>query len=763
MLSWQDLDLNQPLNQAHPLNRGRAAWWLAMPWQYGTNDWPDLVQGANAVLTSLATGYGWNTASSPGGAGSILFDGVNGYVASADRPSLRPSNLTVGAWVNFNAWGTGLTHHSAVLCKSLYATGGGWSAPFCSYLLRINTRGTSGIFGASPGNTYKQASVTYTFSLNTWYRLYGCYDGSQLAFYAFSGGKLVASATTAATGAITYNAQPLYLGTDGESASNNSDRSNCWLSDVFVSSRPWSLAEMQADFLNSQIGYPDILNYHEDGETLVLFPTSGSHNWTVNTADNLASQDQAKRLTTAKRTLTDALAFQDAITLSALLLAVIRVSDSLALNDPSTLYLSAQHFRALIESLGNSDTVRPATQALRRFSDNLGLTDSLTAFVQRLLRVADSLGINDQVQLSRATALLLHLLDNLGESDSSRRTVNGFRKLTDNLALTDQVKRLTRSLRSFTDSLAVSDTLQRSAQNKRLAGDSLGVNDQVQFSKAAALLLLHLLDNLGESDRSVQTVHSFRQLADNLGLSDHLNRLVGILLNLVDALGTTDQTQQLITLLRLLADSFGTSDTLRRFAQSQRSASDNLGLGDLLGNRALYSRHVTDQAGLSENLLRQILYSRLLQEQLAVTDQVSFGHLAGLVIHILDNLGLTDSFQATTVILRFLADQLAGTDREQHNVTFGRQAIDNLGLNEEYSQGASYSRLLVDNLALADLANRAVTAFRFLQDNLGLADSLLSRIVPAVLFVRGNKLVFTARDPGRVFRGQSPDEKGRQS
>jgi hypothetical protein len=266
--SLQDLEPSFPLNQANPLNRGRVAWWLATPQRFGGPSFYDLVQGMAGTLTNLPAGYGWSTFTNPGGVGSVRFNGgaTGGYVSVPDVPSLRPTTLTIGASVYFTAF---TSSNSAVICKPLVATdGAAWTTPFISYMLRVNASGTTAEFSCSPGNVYVTSTVTYTFSLNTWYRLYGIYTGSSLLLYVCKNGNIVASGSNARTGAITYASVPLYLGTDSSGNVNKYDRSACYINDAFVANRAWSVPEIQADLWQSQNGYPDVLTFRNE-ETAV--------------------------------------------------------------------------------------------------------------------------------------------------------------------------------------------------------------------------------------------------------------------------------------------------------------------------------------------------------------------------------------------------------------------------------------------------------------------------------------------------------------
>src|SRR5262249_52989639 len=71
---------------------GLVGWWP------GDGNARDIAGTNNGVL------QGGATASAPGVAGTAFrFDGTNGYVQIPDAAALRPTNLTVEAWVQFSS------------------------------------------------------------------------------------------------------------------------------------------------------------------------------------------------------------------------------------------------------------------------------------------------------------------------------------------------------------------------------------------------------------------------------------------------------------------------------------------------------------------------------------------------------------------------------------------------------------------------------------------------------------------------------------
>src|SRR4051794_12692902 len=91
------VNLLDPADRLHPLNRGKVAWWLALPGLMGGPRWRDLIGMDDGVLTN---GPAWKPTTRPGGWGQLDFSAS--HVAVADAPALRVAagDLTIGAWVH---------------------------------------------------------------------------------------------------------------------------------------------------------------------------------------------------------------------------------------------------------------------------------------------------------------------------------------------------------------------------------------------------------------------------------------------------------------------------------------------------------------------------------------------------------------------------------------------------------------------------------------------------------------------------------------
>src|SRR4051812_9903006 len=87
------------IERSHPLNRGRVAWWLAIPHLSGSTLWYDPVGRNPAALLDLSTSNGWRSTSRPGGFGEVSFANTLGAL-SADtlRHGIGTGDFTIAAW-----------------------------------------------------------------------------------------------------------------------------------------------------------------------------------------------------------------------------------------------------------------------------------------------------------------------------------------------------------------------------------------------------------------------------------------------------------------------------------------------------------------------------------------------------------------------------------------------------------------------------------------------------------------------------------------
>jgi len=165
----------------------------------GSTTWSDL--SGNNNTSTLTNGPTFSSANG----GSIVFDGTNDFSTSPDSTSLRPTSFSIDTWFR----PTSFSSYNTVVVKPF--NGPPWSAPFLSYMIRIETNGTVLSCGTSTAGTYRTLSPSFTFSANTTYNVSFTFNSSTGAAIAYLNGSSLSS-TTHTAGAISYAALPVLIG-----------------------------------------------------------------------------------------------------------------------------------------------------------------------------------------------------------------------------------------------------------------------------------------------------------------------------------------------------------------------------------------------------------------------------------------------------------------------------------------------------------------------------------------------------------------------
>ncbi len=147
-----------------------------------------------------------------GGAGKVCgsynFNGTDAYVSVADNALLKPTKVSVAAWVRHDS--AAFKNWEAILAKGdtsyrMHLNGG------CS----LNTPTTNALdFGLNTGCSTADVSSTTVPVANQWYHAVGTYDGAMLRLYI--NGALVGSVAYA--GSVAANTFPLYIGANSQQA-----------------------------------------------------------------------------------------------------------------------------------------------------------------------------------------------------------------------------------------------------------------------------------------------------------------------------------------------------------------------------------------------------------------------------------------------------------------------------------------------------------------------------------------------------------------
>jgi len=179
------VDWTNPVNRAHPLNRGLVSWWMAVPNRmgWGSLTWKDMCRKNDGTLNGMTGGIsGWQGSQGRrGGNASVGFQGTflgsDDYVNCGNGSSLNASSVvTVSCWVKkFSA-----SANEGFVCK--WYTGADASSCFLLYGGQdaANDKISFGI---------KQSDLTAvthvgTVSVSTnWTHLCGVADGSKVRLY----------------------------------------------------------------------------------------------------------------------------------------------------------------------------------------------------------------------------------------------------------------------------------------------------------------------------------------------------------------------------------------------------------------------------------------------------------------------------------------------------------------------------------------------------------------------------------------------------
>jgi len=161
--------------------------------------WSDM--SGNNNTSTLTNGPTFNSANG----GSIVFDGTNDFSTSPDSTSLRPTSFSIDTWFR----PTSFSSYNTVVVKPF--NGPPWSAPFLSYMIRIESNGTLLSCSTSTGGTYRTLGVSYTFSANTIYNVSFTFNSSTGDAIAYLNGSVLSS-TNLTAGAISYSALPVLVG-----------------------------------------------------------------------------------------------------------------------------------------------------------------------------------------------------------------------------------------------------------------------------------------------------------------------------------------------------------------------------------------------------------------------------------------------------------------------------------------------------------------------------------------------------------------------
>ena len=189
-----------PATNCTPAASGLVGWWK------GEGNANDSAGANNGSLSSSGASY------IDGKVGQgFMFDGTNGYVQVPDAAALKPTNVTVEAWVWLDpSLPSGRGHEQIVFKKNPQ------SAWFEGYdlkkaTLEDATHSDHFQFVVSRGSDQVIINSKTIAQRGVWYHVAATYDGSQSVLYVNG----VAEASATAGFALDYDTTPLYIGTTG--------------------------------------------------------------------------------------------------------------------------------------------------------------------------------------------------------------------------------------------------------------------------------------------------------------------------------------------------------------------------------------------------------------------------------------------------------------------------------------------------------------------------------------------------------------------
>ncbi len=176
--------------------------------------WPGEGNANDITGTNNGTLQGGATANTIGLVGTAFgFDGTNSYVQIPDAPALRPTNLTIEAWVRFDSLDSAGSGGSPAGQQYIVFKQNSQNGAFEGYNLLKNRYGNGDVFSflISSGDSVEVDSVTL-ISTGVWYHVAGVRGTNFVQLYI--NGQLEDQAAIGFP--QDYSALPLYFGTSGQ-------------------------------------------------------------------------------------------------------------------------------------------------------------------------------------------------------------------------------------------------------------------------------------------------------------------------------------------------------------------------------------------------------------------------------------------------------------------------------------------------------------------------------------------------------------------
>jgi hypothetical protein len=168
---------------------------------------------------------------------ALEFDGVDDHILIPDDTSLKPTQITVSAWV----YPAQNTSHATVISKDDYSGKKG-------YLLH-QLNGTDWMFRVYDGTNEYTLSVPNSVDVNTWQHIVGVFNGSSLALY--KNGQLIG---TPISGSLVHTNLDLKI---GARASISGQYFNGTIDEVAIYSKALNATEIQRQYNEQRAMFTD--------------------------------------------------------------------------------------------------------------------------------------------------------------------------------------------------------------------------------------------------------------------------------------------------------------------------------------------------------------------------------------------------------------------------------------------------------------------------------------------------------------------------
>ena len=246
-----------PVNWSHPLNQGKAGWWLTLPHLSGGPSIPELITRRDGPLTGS-----WATAGGANGMPLVIYTGAS---VSSSLPALSFSAppITILQWVKpIGTYGTGYPATiGEASARGTILTGGSASG-----YLRYQWEGTADEYNGSSGITLTIGAwqLVALVVISTSATLYQVYQGVLKSW----------------TNTKTHNAYTMGAFTIGGDRAIYDHYQTLHCDDVAIYTRALGAAEIMAAYDDRMAGYAGTLNrFHLPLGALASAPAGGPFPW----------------------------------------------------------------------------------------------------------------------------------------------------------------------------------------------------------------------------------------------------------------------------------------------------------------------------------------------------------------------------------------------------------------------------------------------------------------------------------------------------